>query len=69
MEMVKVRFKGAHNKLCMMPGYSGKVEPEKEYPTTKENYEKELKTRTDWELVVVSDKIKKDKVIKKNEVF
>ena len=62
-EMVKVRFKGSAPSLVMMPGFRGKIQPGEEAQTTKQNYENELKTHTDWELI----REKKEKAVKEDK--
>ena len=64
MELVKVKYMGNSPKFCMMPGYNGRIECGLDYPTTKENYEKELKADPRWQLVKESKKTEPKKEVK-----
>lgn len=64
MELITLVYKGNTNKYCVMPNYSGIVEPGKDYQTTQQAWDNELKNNPNWVLkknLKEKPEIKKDK--------
>ena len=65
MELIKLVYRGKTKKYCIMPEYTGIVEPGKDYETTQEVWDNELKNSPIWELKKkVKTEIKKENIKK-----